>query len=355
MGCSGIDMYGGSLAFMSGKGLVDAAKNLGQNAQSYAFQLALKTYAPQMENLLSKLRDLAMELNQFAVEDCQAIQSLFAAGLPKNTAMYETVCRDLETSGGKDYFGTRSSCRENAKARSAAQTKLAGSDTLIDNFNLFIFAAKKASIPKDMLESMMSIAGTIVVKDGKRSFYDSFAADDDTYKAHLKGGQVTQYSCQGNLDKCLNIVSVKSEISQEQSYQGMAIKKLEAIKKKMLDNTPFDDNDVAFLTSIGENLPIYNYISLEVVTGSHIIDISADILASYMMQYQLGKVIHEVRQSLQLLAAEQIDDQYFKEYVERLDFVQNLIRQKEPSITKENFRLSQTAQTIEAHFSAKLR
>lgn len=127
MGCSGIDMYMGSFSMIGGQQLVQMAKNLGTQAASYAFQLALKTFAPQIANLLSKLRDLAMELNEFGVEDCQAVQSLFASVLPKDSAMYENVCKDLEGgSGGKDYFKARDNCNNREKAiqkSKEAQTK----------------------------------------------------------------------------------------------------------------------------------------------------------------------------------------------------------------------------------------
>jgi len=92
MGCSGIDLYTGSFSLISGNELVGLAKKLGTQAASYGFQLSLKTFAPQIENLLKDLRNLAMQANQFAVEDCQLVQSAFASALSKNSAMYETAC-----------------------------------------------------------------------------------------------------------------------------------------------------------------------------------------------------------------------------------------------------------------------
>lgn len=70
MSCNGIDAYMGSFSIISGAELVNLAKNIGSQAQSYAFQLGLKTFAPQIENLLKDLRNLAMELNQAAKGDC---------------------------------------------------------------------------------------------------------------------------------------------------------------------------------------------------------------------------------------------------------------------------------------------
>ncbi|KJV72912.1 conjugative relaxosome accessory transposon family protein [Orientia tsutsugamushi str. TA716] len=68
MSCSGIDAYLGSFSVISGEELVQLMKNIGSQAKVYAFSLGLKTFAPQIENALKDLRNLAMEMNQFAKE-----------------------------------------------------------------------------------------------------------------------------------------------------------------------------------------------------------------------------------------------------------------------------------------------
>ncbi|KJV77148.1 conjugative relaxosome accessory transposon family protein [Rickettsia hoogstraalii str. RCCE3] len=83
MSCSGIDAYLGSFSLISGEELVQLMKNIGTQAKAYAFSLGLKTFAPQIENALKDLRNLAMEMNQFAKSDCEMTKAIFAAILLK--------------------------------------------------------------------------------------------------------------------------------------------------------------------------------------------------------------------------------------------------------------------------------
>jgi conjugative transfer pilus assembly protein TraH len=336
--------------------LTDMIKKIGEKCPSYAMQLAMKTYAPQIENLLTDLRNLAMELNEFAVDDCYAVQSLFAGALPKNSAMYETVCRDLASGNdGSDYLKSRESCKKNETARQQAKAKQQQNpDVLIDDYNLFVVAAKKAKIPNDMIEPTMAIAGTVVVKGGKKIFYDSLVFDQDTFNAHLKGGKASSYHCNLN-SGCLDISNSDEVISLQNSYHGKAQSKLQAIKKKMLTNTAFNAEDKDFLTSIGESFPIYNYLSLEVVTGANIMDKSSELVASYMILHYLGKIINEVKQAIHTLESNQLDDQHCKDYIERLDRVQDFVHQKSTGLFELARITEKRAESIEKHYIAKIK
>ena len=357
-GCGGIDMYMGSFSMISSDQLVNLARNLGANAASYGFQLGLKTFAPQIENLLKDLRNLAMELNQFAVEDCQAIQSLYSGVLARDSAMYESVCQDLSRTGAsRDYFSARKHCADNTKAREEARRLQQGqnNEVLLDNFNLFMIAAKKANIPEDFREGMMSIAGTLIVKDGKRTFKDSLITDEDSFNAFIKGGKASFYDCD-NINTCLNVTKNSNyQISEANSYQGRANRKITQLKSKMLTNREFSQADIDFLSSIGESFPIYNYLSLEVISGFSIVDKSSDLVATYMTLHYLGSIISEVREAINVLEGRQLNDQHFKEYLEKLDRVQDILHNKYKMLMQVAYQLQKNARYIEDHHIAKIR
>lgn len=356
MGCSGIDMYMGSLSIITGEQLVQVAKNLGTQAKSYGFQLALKTFAPQIENLLSKLRDLAMELNQFAVSDCQAVQSAYASVLSKDSAMYETVCRDLaQQSGGKDYFKARENCQNQEEARRKAREnqRLSQDEQLTGDYNLFMVAAKKANIPEEFRVAMMSITGTIIMKDGERIPRPSLV-DEKTWVPYLRGGEAALFACQDG-PECLQVATVTKNITLEGSYQGKAHTKLAGIKRGMLNNLPFSAEDKIFLSSIGDTFPVYDYISLEVVSGISIIDKATELVATYMVVQYLNGVIHEVRKAAQILEAKQINDQHIKEYLEQLDKTQTFVGGKYQALMSVAFNLEKSARFLESHQIARAR
>ena len=357
MGCSGIDMYMGSFSMIGGPQLVQMAKNLGTQAASYAFQLALKTFAPQIENLLSKLRDLAMELNEFGVEDCQAVQSMFASVLPKDSAMYETVCKDLEGgSGGKDYFKARENCNSREKAVKASQkAQEKDPDLLVGDYNLVFKAARKAGVPESDAKEMLSMTGTIVMKEGQRQIYESLVKDNDTWTAHLVGGKsASRYECEDK--ECLKIKELTSqEITQENSYQGKALKRLEELRQKMISMKAFDAGDIAFFESLEGTFPLYDYISFEAISGEHLIDRSSELVATYMLLHYMGKTIKEVRSALQTLEAKQVNDQHIKDFLLSLENLERTLATKHQDLMSKSYNMEKRLHSLEAHQLAKTR
>ena len=58
-GCNSIDAFLGSFSMISGEELVNIANNIGSQALVYGFHLGMKTYAPQIEQVLKDLRNLS--------------------------------------------------------------------------------------------------------------------------------------------------------------------------------------------------------------------------------------------------------------------------------------------------------
>ena len=211
-GCNGIDAFTGSFSMMEGGEMVTIANNLGSQAVVYGFHLGMKTYAPQIEQVLKDLRNLQMQLNQFGIGHCKATQAAFAAVLPKNTAMYETVCDEMASGSGADLGSQRRKCKTHQAQKAAIeQAQKKDPEMLLDNYNLFIKVATKAGIPQKMHASLMSMTGTIVVKDGVYIAYPSLASDTQSWNIHINGGDGgSSYSCDDN--NCLSI-TVKTNIS----------------------------------------------------------------------------------------------------------------------------------------------
>ncbi len=356
MGCSGIDLYMGSFSLISGNELVSLAKNIGSQSASYIFQLSLKTFAPQIETLLKDLRNLAMQANQFAVEDCQLTQSAITSSLSKNSAMYEIACQDIKNQGGMDYFNARKSCQntEDAKKVAAEKQRNSNDELLLDNFNLLIIAARKSRIPEDLLDSIMSIAGTLVIKNGVRSFFDSLVLDEENFKAHIKGGHTSSYQC--NNRQCTDITLLKNQqISLNSSYQGKANKKLKTMQSKMMENKDYSNEEIEFLSSISETFPIHNYLALEAVTGASILDKASDLSAGYMLIHYIGKIVSEVKIAIENLEGKQMNNEHFLEYLHRLDRVQDFLGEKYKDLMERAYRTEEKAILIEKHYMAKIR
>jgi len=123
-GCGGIDVYLGSFSMISGGEIVNVANNIGTDVVAYGFHLGLKTYAPQIEQTLTTLRDLSMSLTQHGIGQCKTAQAAFAALTPQSSAMYETVCQEMANSDGSvDLGGQRKKCNNFLKQKAAVEAK----------------------------------------------------------------------------------------------------------------------------------------------------------------------------------------------------------------------------------------
>ncbi|WP_342259867.1 conjugal transfer protein TraH [Candidatus Tisiphia endosymbiont of Metellina segmentata] len=356
MSCNGIDAYLGSFSIISGDELVQLMKNIGTQAKAYAFSLGLKTFAPQIENALKDLRNLAMEMNQFAKGDCEMTKAIFASILPKDSAMRESVCKDMQAQSGMDYFAAGKRCRNDLEQKQALQqAQNKDPELMLNNYNIFIKAAEKAGIPLDMRSSIMSMTGTIIIKDNNVYFFDSLAKDEKSWITHLKGGESASiYTCDNS--SCLNPTLQRNiSILPEQSYQGKAKTKLDDLKSKLASNSEFNNIDIMFLSSIGEAFPIYDYITLESISGITILDSSSELIASYSLLQHLKEIISEVRKAVTLLQTKQVADQHLVEYLKSLDRVQIFAQEKWSNMLTSSNQIDRRARLIEQHLMVKER
>ncbi|MFP3120175.1 conjugal transfer protein TraH [Rickettsia sp. R2] len=356
MSCSGIDSYLGSFSIISGDELVQLMKNIGTQAKAYAFSLGLKTFAPQIENALKDLRNLAMEMNQFAKGDCEMTKAIFASILPKDSAMRESVCRNLQSSSGFDYFAAGKRCRSDLEQKQAlikAQNK--DLELMLTDYNIFTKAAEKVGIPENMRNALMSMLGTIIVRDNNVYFLESLAQDEKSWITHLKGGESASiYNCDNS--NCLNpVIRRNITIAPDQSYQGKAKTKLDELKSKLASNNEFNNADISFLSSIGEAFPIYDYITLEAISGVTILDSSSELVASYSLLQHLKEVILEVRKAVNMLKPKQVADHHLTAYLKALDRVQVFAQGKWSNMLTSSDQIDRRARLIEQHLIAKER
>lgn len=70
-GCNGIDMFGGSLSFISMDQFVQLAKNIAQNAAGYAFGLAVEGLCPTCAQEMKNLQKIVQDLNGKIKSSCE--------------------------------------------------------------------------------------------------------------------------------------------------------------------------------------------------------------------------------------------------------------------------------------------
>jgi conjugative transfer pilus assembly protein TraH len=103
-GCGGIDLFGGSVNFLSEDALQDHFNNIISNSATYWFDLVLNTYCEPCAKEMKALKALIDRLNQLQIDDCAAGKAVVAyaaneTGLGDSEANTEAVNDFLVGSG----------------------------------------------------------------------------------------------------------------------------------------------------------------------------------------------------------------------------------------------------------------
>jgi len=121
VGCNSMDLYFGSFSFLQDGQLSDLLRKVGTGVPTFALQLALKSQAPQIENLLAQLRKYIQDMNNMMLNSCQASQQIVGGLWPKGTAASEELCMAHQRSGGEDWFGGRKHCEKPDRVQSGVE------------------------------------------------------------------------------------------------------------------------------------------------------------------------------------------------------------------------------------------
>jgi len=168
-GCGGIDIFGGSLSFISATELVNTLKAIGSSAGSYALMLGLRTISSQIANTMEKTFDwMQKNLNQ-SVSSCEAaaqgIAALGGAMGINDTQGNICIIQKME-SAGMDYTEAKNAC--NPSGGSGTKTDLTNDeakDKAFFNGNLawiIMDANSMFATDNDLKMMAMSLTGTVI-------------------------------------------------------------------------------------------------------------------------------------------------------------------------------------------------
>lgn len=218
-GCGGIDIFGGSFSFISREELIKMMEAIMQNASGFAFELALQSMSPAVQETVSKLRDLVQEVNSMNINSCETGQLLASSLWPKISGAQSHICKTIGSYQGffADMVSGRHECGQggettqtlkNANAETAPQVPV--------DVNYAWEAIKKNSFLKadtDLAQFFMSMTGTIVVKAGANdsegpqyNHHAPKAMNGEMIDVLVEGGTANVYRCGSNPDdKCLSL------------------------------------------------------------------------------------------------------------------------------------------------------
>ncbi|MDP3641473.1 MAG: conjugal transfer protein TraH, partial [Alphaproteobacteria bacterium] len=258
-------------------------KGIISGAGSYAFMLAVETYAPQVHGIMQQLNKLAADFNSMNINSCEVAAGLVGSVWPKSNAKENAVCKMLATHEGgvSDLAKARQECGQDT----TIGTKHAKEEQFIGAFNLSWRVLKKMRFnlkgdattlnPLDdmggldntdqeqLKEIFMTFSGTIIKKeDGKKVILPAQGDRETFLKTLMSGGGLTYYKCD-EMEKCLNPTQKTINLPADSALH----RKITTILESMSDKIQRDEgNEVSSPAEISlinaTSLPLYKFINV---------------------------------------------------------------------------------------------
>ena len=310
-GCSGIDLYTGSLSFLQGDRLKELGKAVMTNAPAYAFDVALATTIPELKQIKDNLQDLEQKVNQANINSCVTSQNLVGGLWPKTQASQEKICHDQGTMGNEgmfsDYVTARMACSgkgkkgdEYAQAMDrATQDPIRKNQVMLGKNLVWSLLKSKSSIGSDreLSELVMSLTGTIII-DKKGHVFDvpSLANNKNVIEALLgrdDGREVRAkiWECKDSGTECMSVGQGVLAVSAQQSLKARISKLIIGIYHNIKTDNPLthEENNLISMSHV----PVFKFLTVLASTeyGVNSVDladysslISHDLLAQYLSE-----------------------------------------------------------------------
>jgi len=335
VGCNSMDLYFGSFSFLKGEQLSQLLRQVGTGVPTFALQLALKTQAPQIENLLAQLRKYIQDMNNMMLNSCQASQQIVGGLWPKGTAASEELCMAHQRSGGEDWFGGRKHCEKPDKVQSGVEaSQQKHKDLMQGEYNLVWHVMKKMpsySNNNELASFVMSVTGTLISRkegDGFRLRIIEPKADQKEFIAtSLKGGTTSRLVCDDK-ERCLaphlapiTILggwSADTSRSPNGSMKSKVHKRITDMRVKYMTNEDFNHEDIGFLDD-AVNLPVYRYIQVSAAAGTpFLMQDAIEFIAANIILTQFDRVMSEVIEAIDALQKIQLEDSAIGQFKKNL-------------------------------------
>ena len=259
-GCGGIDIFGGSFSFISKEELIKLMEAIMQNAAGFAFELALESLSPAVQETVSKLRDLVQQVNSMNINSCEAGQLLAGSLWPQLDGASQHVCATIGSYEGKfaDHVASRHECNTNGERTSTlANAGAEVADQVPVDVNYAWRAIKKnafLSSDRSLAEFFMTLTGTVITTAGasdsegpKHNPIAPRAAGPDVVRVLVDGGTTSVQRC-NEVNECLSPTLQNITINQNTALKAKVSTTIMGIRDAIASgNGTISDEAVALL------------------------------------------------------------------------------------------------------------
>lgn len=349
-------MWMGGMSHITSGALVEALRNIGSSAASYAFMLAVQTVSPQTYNIMNELNALATKINQASLNSCEAAATMLGGVWPKADQSSQHLCRAMGTNLGEfsDWAAARQGCGVGGKRGSVLSRKGEGpyKDMLAGEFNLAWKAIQQNAFLRsdpELAHLFMTLTGSIIVKLTGEAYsvliLPSHADHDQVLNGLLQGGATQLYVCDG--DDCLHPTLRPTTISESHALLNKIRRVLDALVHKIILDEALTEEEKGFLNAT--RLPIYKMLNVMTAyrKGHAPLDVQqyAELIAVDVLYTYVLEVIDIVLESVVQLRSVQVDEEHIKRFLEQLRYARARVLERRKSSFES---MDQTLSMIEA-------
>jgi conjugative transfer pilus assembly protein TraH len=343
-GCGGIDLFAGGFSFINAEAFMQMARNIGSNALSYGFSLALQTVTPQIKSIIDRLMAVAQDANNMNMNSCNMGAALVGGLWPKTDTSSQLLCNAMGTRQNifTDYAAARQGCGAGGQREAVNSQKFEEfKDVLGDEFNLAWQALKKHALfakDKELAELFMSLSGSLIAKKIPQNknvvqpVYLSPLIDNDALlSALVNGGQVEVYRCdKEEADRCLNPVRTKVNVAPQQAFLAKVDNLIQSLSSKLKKDEASTAAEQDFVNST--HLPIFKILTIQTAFKPdncplQLSELSEVIAYDILLKY-LHRVVDLVSESVKHLQGVQINDTDIQAFLSELRASKTLIYQR---------------------------
>ena len=342
-GCAGIDLFTGSLSYISGDKLTNLGKQIMTNAGAYAVDVMLATTVPELKQVRDFLQTTVQKVNQSTINSCEMSQNLVGGVWPKTVASQQKICNDQRRMGreglGHDYVAAHMACSGDGyqEAMENASKDEKRKKEVVINKNLVWSLLRDNSFlnsDQELSELVMSLTGTIIIdKSGKITEVPSMANHAGLIQA-LLGNTTTNTAPIWRCDEsnlCLHVHQDTIHISQAHSLSGRIRALIVSIDEKLKRDEKLNSTEIGFLEIT--SLPVMKF--LMVLNSTHYGNAAVDmesystLIASDLLQQYLS---HLLQSATLATNSSTLNDALLKTLRTRIDFAHQQIARIEPNV-----------------------
>ena len=372
-GCGGIDLYMGSMSFISKDNMVSLGKSIMSNGTAYAFDLALATTAPEMKHVKDTLQQIEQFVNNANVNSCEMAQNLVGGVWPKTVASQDKICKDQGTLGKEgffsDYVKARMGCAGNDRNTvidSASRDPVRKQQVVYNKNLVWSLLKSKSFLAQDdeLCEMMMSLTGTLIIdKNGHIQNVPSLANSRNLVKALIgrdDGGidKAKIWKCD-DFTNCMVVSLHEITITEENTLRYKIGNLLRKIKDSLLQTNP-SEADINIIGSFASmvHIPVVKFTEVMLSTeyGDSIVDVSelSTLISEDLLQQYLNELLQEV---LNVTAGSELNEDLVKDITKRVQHARNEVAKLDPEISnklQQKFTLINNVQHIEQQVAARV-